>query len=226
MALLIIGGLILDDFEVPSQVSFGGEQKLIIHTLIGGTRVIDAMGRDDSAVRWRGIFSGNDAGTRARLLDAMRVAGAPVSLSWDQFCYTVIIHSLSMEFQSPWWIPYDISCTVVLDQAQGVIDFAPDVSAAIASDLSSASMYYDVSSSIAATSVSDALTEGNADYTAASGALAEAAQAINAAIESSELTLGSTNLATLVSALGSLAQLCAARGYVARSINNLNSAGT
>jgi hypothetical protein len=226
MALLMIGDLALTEFEVPGQVSFGGEQKLTVHTLIGGTRIIDAMGRDDSAIRWSGIFSGSDAGSRARVLDAMRVAGAPLSLSWDEFCYTVIIESLSMEFRNPWWIPYSISCTVVSDQAQRVIDYAPDLSDAILGDLTTASLYCDVSTAISATSVSDALTEGNTDYTAATNALAGTAQAINTAIEASQLNLASTNLTTLVSASGTLAQLCAARGYVERSINNLSGAGT
>lgn len=226
MALLTIGGLALTDFEVPSQVSFGGEQKLTIHKLIGGARIIDAMGRDDSAVSWRGIFSGSDAGDRARMLDAMRVAGGPLSLSWDEFCYTVIIQSLRMEFRNPWWIPYDISCTVLTDQAQGLLDYVPDLSDAVLADLTTASLYYNVSTSIAATSVSDALTQGNTDYTAATGALAGTAQAINTAIVASQQTLASTNLATIVSASGTLAQLCAARGYVERSINNLSDAGT
>jgi hypothetical protein len=226
MALLIIGGVALTGFEVPSQVVFGGEQRLAIHKLIGGTRVIDAMGRDDSAVKWCGIFSGSDAGARARMLDAMRVAGNPLSLSWDEFCYTVIIDSLSMEFRNPWWIPYDISCTVVSDQAQSLLDYAPDLSDVILADLTSAALYYNVSNSIAATSVSDALTQGNAGYAAATTTLAGTVQSINAAIQASQVNLASTNLATLVSASGTLAQLCAARGYVERSISNLNGAVT
>jgi hypothetical protein len=87
-------------------------------------------------------------------------------------------------------------------------------------------LYFNVSTAISATSVSDALTEGNTDYTAATNALAGTAQAINTAIEASQLNLASTNLTTLVSASGTLAQLCAARGYVERSINNLSGAGT
>jgi hypothetical protein len=226
MALLTIGGVALSDFEVPSQVSFGGEQRLAIHKLIGGTRIIDAMGRDDSALSWCGVFSGSYAGDRARLLDAMRVAGNPLSLSWDEFCYTVIIDRLSMEFRNPWWIPYDIACTVVMDQAQGLSEYVPDLSGAILADLTSASLYFNVSNAIAATSVSDAFTQGNTDYTAATEALAGTAQSINATIEASQVDLSSTNLTTLVSSAGTLAQLCAARGYVKRSINNLSGAGT
>jgi len=226
MALLILGGFEFVGFEVTSEVSFGGAQKLAVHQLIGGTRVIDVMGRDDSDVTWSGIFSGSDAGDRARALDAMRVAGEPLSLTWDEFCYIVLIENLDMNFCNPWWIPYRIACKVVVDQAQGVLAYLPILSDAILGDLTSASAYYDVSGALAATSVSDSLNQGSANYTSASVALADASHSIDANIQAAQASLNSTNLTTLVSASGSLAQLCAARGYVERSINNLDGAGT
>jgi hypothetical protein len=226
MALLILGGFEFVDFEVASDVSFGGAQKLAVHRLIGGTRVIDVMGRDDSEVTWSGIFSGSGAGDRARMLDAMRVAGVPLSLTWDEFCYTVVIEKLDMNFCNPWWIPYHIACTVVVDQAQSISTYVPDLADAILGDLTSASAYYDVSGALAATSASDALIQGDANYTSASVALAGTAQGIDASIQTAQANLNSTSLATLVSASGSLAQLCVARGYVERTINNLDGAGT
>jgi hypothetical protein len=226
MALLALGSFEFVDFEVSGEVSFGGAQKLAIHKLIGGTRVIDVMGRDDSDVTWSGIFSGGDAGDRARVLDAMRAAGAPLSLTWDEFCYTVVIEKLEMNFCNPWWIPYRIACAVVVDQAQSLSTYVPDLAGAILGDLTSASAYYDVSTALEATAVPDALTEGEADYTTASVVLASTAQSIDAGIQTAQSSLSSTSLATLVSASGSLAQLCAARGYVERSINNLDGAGT
>jgi hypothetical protein len=225
MALLVLGGFEFSGFEVPGEVSFGGAQKLAVHKLIGGMRVIDVMGRDDSDVIWSGIFSGSDAGDRARMLDAMRVAGEPLSLTWDEFCYTVYIEKLDLNFCNPWWIPYHISCTVVADQAQSISSYLPDLADAIAGDLTSASAYYDVSDALAATSVSDALTPGDPDFTSASVVLANTAQGIDAGIQTAQAGLSSTSVASLVSASGSLAQLCAARGYVERSINNLD-AGT
>jgi hypothetical protein len=165
------------------------------------------------------------------LFDAMRVAGMPLGLTWHEFSYNVLIDSLSMDFCNPWWIPYQISCTVVVDQAQGVQVYLPGLAGAILGDLTSASNYYNVSSALSATSVADALTPGTADFNAASVAVAGTVGSINAGIDQTQASivdigaeqasLTSTGLATLVSSAGSLAQLCAARGYVERCGSNL-----
>jgi hypothetical protein len=205
---------------------FGGAQQLAVHKLIGGVRVIDAMGRDDSAVRWSGVFSGGNAGERARMLDAMRAAGGELNLAWDAFCYNVVIEHLALDFRNPWWIPYQISCAVVMDLAQNVPIASPDLADSILGDLTAASAFFDVSASISATSVPDALTQGNGDYAAATIALSNAGTAISQGIVTAQAAFGSTDLATLVAASGQLAQLCTAQGYVARSAANLLDAGT
>ena len=226
MALLTLGGVEFGDFEIPGQVIFGGAQQLAVHKLIGGVRIIDAMGRDDAAVEWSGVFSGSDAGARARMVDAMRAAGGQLSLAWDAFCYSVVIERLDMEYCSPWWIPYRISCAVVMDQAQGVVLESVDLADSIQNDLTAASAFFDVSTAIGATSIPDALTPGNADYAAASIAVASARASISQGIAGAQSGLGSSDLATLVSASGSLAQLCVSRGYVGRAATNLGGAGT
>jgi len=220
MALLTLGGVSLEDFEVPGEVSFGGAQQLAVHKLIGGMRVIDTLGRDDAAVQWSGVFSGSQAGDRARMLDAMRAAGNQVTLSWDQFFYSVVIESLTMDFRNPWWIPYRISCAVVIDQAQSVPEFLPGLADTILDDLTSASAYFNVSQAVVATSVPDALTPGSADNARALAILASAAGAIEQNIQSVQARLNDSNLSVLVSSSGSLAQLCVARGYVGRTVNN------
>ncbi len=225
MAVLNLGGMAFDDFEVPGRMLFGGAQQLAVHRLIGGMRVIDAMGRDDAAVRWSGVFSGGDAGTRARMLDAMRAAGAMLSLTWDAFCYNVVIERLELDFRNPWWIPYHVSCAVVVDTAQNVVARFVDLAGSIADDLTSASSFTDVATAITAISVPDALTRGNGDYEAATVALSNVQGALTQGIGSAQGALGSTDLATVVSASGTLAQLCAARGYVGRSAANLVNAG-
>lgn len=225
MALLTLGNVAFDDFEVPGQVRFGGSQQLAVHRLIGGMRVVDAMGRDDADLEWRGVFSGSEAGDRARLLDAMRAAGQEQSLTWDEFSYSVVIKRLDLEYRSPFWIPYRITCTVMLDQAQTVVGYAPDLAQSILDDLTSASAFIDVSGALAATALPDALTAGNADYSAASIALMGVSNAVSQAIETAQQNLASTDLTTLVSAAGTLAQACLASGYVQRSLNNLDAAG-
>jgi hypothetical protein len=226
MAVLTLGGLAFGAFEVPGHLVFGGAQQLAVHKLIGGVRVIDAMGRDDSAVRWSGVFSGGKAGERARMLDAMRAAGGELNLAWDAFCYRVIIEHLALDFRNPWWIPYRISCAVVMDLAQNVPVPSTDLADSILNDLTSASAFFDVSAAISATSASDVLTQGNADYAAATIALSNAGTAISQGISTAQAAFESSDLATVVSASGQLAQLCAAQGYVGRSVANLLDAGS
>ena len=226
MAVLTLGGVEFGDFEVPGNVAFGGAQQIAVHNLIGGVRVIDAMGRADAAVRWSGVFSGASAGARARMLDAMRAGGSQLNLSWDAFSYNVVIGNLTLDFRNPWWIPYKISCEVVQDLAQNVPALSLKLADSILDDLTSASAFVDVSGAIAATSLPDALTQGNGDYAAAAIAVSNAGRAISQGIVAAQAELGSSDLATIVSASGQLAQLCAARGYVARSAANLQGAGT
>jgi len=35
-------------FEIPEKIHWGGSQRTAVHELVGGKRVIDAMGRSDS----------------------------------------------------------------------------------------------------------------------------------------------------------------------------------
>jgi hypothetical protein len=225
MTVLTLGGVALVGFEIPGQMLFGGRQQLAVHKLIGGVRVIDAMGRDDAAVRWTGVFSGSTAGDRARLFDAMRSAGGLLALAWDAFCYSVVIERLHLDFRNPWWIPYQMDCAVVMDRAQNVPVRSANLADSISDDLMSASAFLDVSAAIAATSVADALTQGNGDYAAASAALATTETVIAQGIVSAQNVLGSSDLGVVVNASGQLAQLCAARGYVGRSATNLQIAG-
>jgi hypothetical protein len=226
MALLTLGGLEFDDFEIPGQLRFGGAQRLAVHRLIGGARVIDAMGRDDSTVTWSGVFVGGAAAGRARTLDAMRASGNTLTLAWDAFAYSVVIDQFDLEFCNPWWIPYRISCTVLLDLAQGLVEYSVDLATSILNDLTSASAFVNVAPALTATSVADALTPGNADNAAAAVALGKASASISQSMATAQQGLASTDLATLVSSSGSLAQLSVAQGYVNRSLKNLNGAGT
>jgi hypothetical protein len=102
-------------FEIPEVLPFGGEQALGIQKLLGGARVIDAMGADDAPLSWSGRFRGPSASSRATYLDAKRRAGRPMTLAWADFNYTVFIQSFVADYQRDWEIPYRISCVVVQD---------------------------------------------------------------------------------------------------------------
>jgi hypothetical protein len=61
---ITLGGIVFEAFEVPEQIEFGGRQRMAIHDLPGGGRVIDVLGPTDSDLVFSGIFSGSGAGTR------------------------------------------------------------------------------------------------------------------------------------------------------------------
>jgi hypothetical protein len=112
-APLTLGPVTFKSFEIPSKINFGGRQRLSIHTLSGGNRVIDALGPEDSDIQFSGILSGSDAVQRALLLDAFRSAGLVITLTWDILYYSVVIREFSAMFENEFWIRYSVCCTVL-----------------------------------------------------------------------------------------------------------------
>ena len=222
MALLTLGGLELDGFEIPASVRFGGAQRAAVHKLLGGGRVIDAMGRDDAALCWSGILSGGDAGDRARTLDAMRAAGGVLALAWDAFCYDVVITQLDLEYCSPWWITYRIACTVLSDLAQTGAAYSPDVVGSILADIGSASGVLGLSGLLAQASLAGALLPGGGGVGATALGLSQAQAAIAPAVALAEQSLSASDIPTLVTACGAMAQLSTAQGFVGRALGNLS----
>lgn len=108
--------------EVPEQITFGGEQMLCTHKMVGGLRIVDAMGPDDAALTWSGIFLTNGAVDRARFLDYLRRSGLICTLTWGVFQYSVIVSNFSADFKKPYWIPFTITCEVIRDQTQDITD--------------------------------------------------------------------------------------------------------
>lgn len=117
---VVLGGITFTASEVPEKITWGGEQSLKIHKLVGGARVIDAMGRDDRPLEWSGIFVGPNAKTRAKYLDGLRIAGNQVLLTWADFRYLVVVKSFEGDYQRFYQVPYRIGCEVVQDQSQPV----------------------------------------------------------------------------------------------------------
>jgi hypothetical protein len=155
-----IGTIDLRDFEVPSSVRFGGRHRLALHKLSDGRRTIETLGPDDGEISFHGIASGADADARIRAINRLRLTGEAVWLAWESFRYYVIIKSLIMEYQSPWWIPFRISC-VVVDQ-EGIGHSATSTLwAMISADLRSAMAAAD-GQSVDLGSLQIALSSGNA----------------------------------------------------------------
>lgn len=112
-----LGDFAFGGTEVPERIAFGGKQALAVHELVGGVRVIDAMGAFEDALEWSGIFVGPSALARARQLNTMRQAGTPVSLTWSELSYLVVIETFHADFERFYQVPYRISCRPAKDQS-------------------------------------------------------------------------------------------------------------
>jgi hypothetical protein len=137
--VLQLGTIVFTGHEVPSSIPFGGEQRLVTHRLIGGQRVVDALGPDDADITWDGRFRGAQAVTRARALDALRRSGEAVELRWHALAYRVVVADFRAEFERFYEVPYKITCRVVEDLALGAERAGlTDLQALIATDLTDA----------------------------------------------------------------------------------------
>lgn len=107
--------------EARDKINFGGDQRLVVHELVGGVRVVDAMGAQPANLSWRGIMVGESAIDRARYLDTQRKIGAQQVCAWSVFRYTVVIRRFAADFQAPFRIPFEIELEVVEDLTQRVL---------------------------------------------------------------------------------------------------------
>ena len=143
--VLTLGDFEFARYEIPEQITFGGDQRLVVHELVGGTRVIDAMGRADAPLEWSGLFQGENALARARYLDGLRVAGQSLILTWDEFMFEVLVASFRADYQRFYQIPYRISCTVVKDLSNPVTSIADaGIDELIGDDMNSANSLGDL----------------------------------------------------------------------------------
>lgn len=233
--VLLLGPILFQDFELPERVRWGGQQRLTIHNLPGGVRVIDSLGRDDADIAWSGVFSGEDAAIRARALDLMRADGGSWSLTWEWFFYTVVIARFDADYTRSNWIPYRVTCKVVRDETAAVAAASMSLATSVLSDLGvaqslgSAAMLGGAIDSLAS---AQSTQPGSSAYASASAALAGASQQIDTGIAGTEEQLNTasvsnaTDLNTNTDLAGQLAALTAARGYVGRAVANLANADT
>ena len=241
---LLLGPIVFQDFEIPSGVNFGGRQRIALYRLPGGSRVIDALGRDDAQISFSGIFAGPSATLRARSLDELRVAGAALPLTWDVLFYTVLISEFRADYRTSWWIPYRIVCTVLQDEASTLTQGTASLTAATLSDIGTAAGYasntgVDLSLLQAAISAPGATTRGTAAYTAAQSCIRGTRSSIGSSIDDATATLtdmsgvssgsaeaGAANLSVATDTAGELSSLVSADAYIRRAAANLADAST
>lgn len=130
---------IFTGMEIPDHITFGGKQKLTVHELVGGARVVDAMGRSDMPLQWSGHLLGPNALSRARFLDYLRTSGKQVMLTWSELFFMAVVEDFSADFERYYNLPYKISFAVVQDLAQPVTTLTqPTLNDALNSDMVSA----------------------------------------------------------------------------------------
>lgn len=139
--VLTLGGFAFTDYSTPDVMMGGGKQRMIVHKLPGGARVIDTLGPDDDEIRWQGQFFSDTAYEDALALDAMRAAGGVLPLTWGGQYRSVIISSFVYRVKRlPVWVKYEICCTVVTNPMQGDLSVSnSSVDTSVNNDLGSAS---------------------------------------------------------------------------------------
>jgi hypothetical protein len=242
--VLLLGSVAFQDFELPSGINFGGRQRLALHRLPGGLRVIDALGRDDAQISFSGVFTGSDATLRARSLDEMRTAGVALPLTWDIFFYTILISDFHADYHNGWWIPYRITCTVLRDEAAARIQPVASLVTATLADIGTASSYaagtgVDLSPVQTVLAAPGATVSGTAAFTAVQLCLGNAQSSVAASMSAANASLANVDLANAASpgdgiegllaatnASGQLSSLTAAGPYIGRVATNLSNAST
>lgn len=122
--IVTLGDFEFRRLEIPEAIPFGGEQALVVHQLVGGKRVVDAMGEAPEPLSWSGRFQGEGALDRARYLDGLRKAGKPLLLTWSELSFLVVIRRFVANFERSYQLPYQITCEVVEDRAAPVTELA------------------------------------------------------------------------------------------------------
>jgi hypothetical protein len=134
--VITLGDFVFADTEVPAEIPFGGDQMLAVKQLVGGARVIDALGPSPMPLEWSGLIRGENALDRALYLDGLRKAGQPLDLTWDRLYYRVIVRQFRCPFQRFYQLPYTIVCEVIEDLTDPVRSIAaPNVDSAIGDDV-------------------------------------------------------------------------------------------
>lgn len=162
---LTLGPITFATYEIPQKINFGGSQALSIKQLVGGQRIVDAMGRVDDDITWSGLFFGSTANFRAKFLDQMRVGGLPWVLTWSIYNYSVVIKDFRPSFERTYQIPYTITVTIIQDLTKPIPILLP-VS------------YNDAIQSLMIQANDLAVIANNANVTTAMAALAVALNAI------------------------------------------------
>lgn len=250
--LVTLGPVQFQGMEVPDQINLGGEQQLVVHKLIGGQRVVQALGRDDADLSWSGFLEGPSAESRAIQLDRLRQSGQQLTLAFGQQSFSVVVRHFAGTYKRRNWIPYSITCVVVQDNAAASQAGSTSLLDTLNNDLNSALGFNVLSTTSSlistaqtAVNVAGALGLKSSAWVSAVSALTTAQDAIDterlaatgtisgvlSAASSVGNMLGVTDIAsaagelsTVTSAAGDLANTVTTSSYVGRALTNLMNA--
>jgi hypothetical protein len=212
--------------EIPEKISFGGKQRVAVQNLIGGGRVVNVLGIDNSDIKFSGMFTGGDAASRAELVDGLRESGVPVPLSWGGFYYTVIVRQFLAEYRKQNLIPFSIVC-VVADQVSSAVSVVASAADLVAADLTTAVSFCGTAGvAFSAASLTDsdtfaALTSQISTAVATTGTTLEGATVEFS--DAPDVASAVSAMFTLSAASGQLAAQTAMAGYVNRAFVNFSS---
>ena len=223
--VLSLGDVAFRDMEVPEKISFGGKQRLAVQNVIGGGRIVEALGIDDGEISFSGIFSGSDAAVRAQLLDTARALGAQLPLVWQGFYYLVVIAGFAAEYRKPNLIPFSITCVVVTDPLAAAANAVAPLANLVSGDLAAAAALSGQAGISAAALSAASLAALGVTQAAIATAMTASGAVLDGAVASlgSAMTpvMGMKALGQIGSSTGQLAALSGMSGYVNRAVTNL-----
>ena len=215
-ASLIIGPLTLSEFEIPNNIRIGGRQRLVVHQLLGGSRVVDTLGPDEGDISWSGAFSGPDAAIRYRELEMLRRSGIAVPLIWNGFAFSVVISKLDGEYSGPHWILYKLVCSVIADAAAVLAGVVVSAASQVVADITSAGgLGVDTSALTTTLGPGGAVSTANAS-TVNADLISSITQA-NTDMANATVGLQSNDFTTALAATQQTANLSFAMGYLSRA---------
>lgn len=117
---VVLGDFEFLDFEVPERIAIPGRQKTVLHQMIGGKRTIDVLGVEYDPLTWSGIITGSESGGRVSALERMRDAGEQLTLTLDNYSFTVVITSFIPVYEFVYRRPFTIEVAIVSNNASPI----------------------------------------------------------------------------------------------------------
>lgn len=114
---VVLGDFEFLDFEVPERIAIPGRQKTVLHQMIGGKRTVDVLGIEYDPLSWSGIITGSQSGDRVSALERMRDAGEQLTLTLDNYSFTVVITSFTPVYEFIYRRPFTIEVAIVSNNA-------------------------------------------------------------------------------------------------------------